>query len=267
MKNQVLLFSYLIVSLIITTTSCNNKPVDVSDEIKKLNETFINSYNNGDTKTLGALYTENAQLFPSNSGVLEGRQTIEGFWGAVMQMGIKKAQMETVMAQSYGNIAIEEGRYKLFVDGEVIVDQGKYIVTWEKTADQWKIRRDIWNTNNPAPQARATKDEAIWIIVNYVKPNKITQFEDFNLNILKPAGDEVAPALTKTVRFIKSNSANQDGTYTYFFLMDPALKGQDYAIEPLLESKYGKEKAGEYFKNYMDCLKKSEVIIATQTGW
>lgn len=267
MKNRTTLFFSLIIALFFTFSRCSVAPSDVTGEIKKINEGFIAAYNAGDTKTLAANYTESAKLFPSNSGVIEGQQAIEGFWEAVMKMGIKKAQLETATAESFGNIAIEEGQYKLFVEGDMMVDQGKYVVTWIKVDGQWKIQRDIWNTNNPAPQARATKDGSVWVIANYVKPDKIAQFEDFNMKFLKPAGDEVAPELTKTVRLLKATKPNQDGTFTYFFLMDPAMNNANYEMGPILTSKYGKEKADEYYKMYSECLKKSEQTIAVQTGW
>lgn len=246
---------------------CSQTSADVSGEIKQVNEGFMAAYNSGDAKTLAANYTENAKLYPSNSDVVEGTQAIEGFWNAVMKMGIKKAEMETVTAQQTGNIAIEEGRYKLFIEGNMMVDQGKYLVTWEKVDGQWKIARDIWNTNNPAPIARATVGNAVWVITHHVKADKVKQFEDFNLKYLKPAGDEIAPDLTKTVRFLKSEKQNQDGTFTYFYLMDPVMSGRDYGMKPILTTKYGQEKADEYVKMYYECLKDHKVDETIETGW
>lgn len=269
MKNKTTLicFGAFISFLFLTFSRCSQTPIDVAKEISKANEGFMAAYNSGDTKTLAANYTGNAKLYPSNSGVIEGTNAIEGFWSAVMKMGIRKASLETVTAQQTGNIAIEEGQYKLFVEGDVMVDQGKYLVTWEKVDGQWKITRDIWNTNNPAPTIRAGKDGGVWLIANYIKAEKAQQFEDFNMNYLKPAGDEFFPELSKSVRLLKPNKPNQDGTYTYFYLMDPVMKNADYQMEPILTAKFGREKGEEYHKMYLDCLKKSEAFETTQTGW
>lgn len=269
MKNtKTLISSMVIISLLfLNFNRCTQAPTDVSGEIKELNNGFIEAFNSGDIKTLVGNYTANAKLYPSNSDVVEGPEAIEGFWNAVKGMGIKKAQLETVIAEKNGNIVLEEGRYKLFVDGDQIADQGKYIVTWEKVDGQWKIARDIWNTNNPAPLARATENGTIWIVHNLVKADKTTQFEDFNLNYLKPAAEEFASELKKTVRFLKQTAPNEDGTYSYFFLMDPAIDNADYQMTPILTSKYGKEKADEYMKIFTDCLKKQTLSVAVQTGW
>jgi len=253
--------------LFLTLSQCMQGPKDVSSEITTVNNGFIESFNQGDAKTLTSNYTTDAKLYPSNSDVVTGVEAIEGFWNAVMKMGIKKAQLETVSAESFGNIAIEEGRYKLFIDGEVLADQGKYIVTWAKVEGKWKIQRDIWNTNNPPVQARAAVDGNVWVIANHVKADKVADYEDFNLKYLKPAGDEVASVATKTVRFLKPEKQNQDGTYTYFYLMDPVMKDTNYEILHILTVKYGKEKAEEYYKRYSDCLKKVEVNMTVQTGW
>lgn len=267
MKRTNALLCILACAGIFILSQCTPAPTDVTSEIAKINEGFMAAYNSGDTKALVTNYTENAKLYPSNSDVVEGTQAIEGFWGAVMKMGIKKAQMEIVSAQQVGNIAIEEGRYKLFVEGGMMVDQGKYLVTWEKVDGQWKIARDIWNTNNPAPIARAGKDNPVWVILNHVKPDKLQQFEDFNLNYLRLAGEEFFPDMSKTVRFLKSEKPNADGTFTYFFLMDPVMKGADYDMGPVLEAKYGKEKADEYYKMFQECVKKNESFETVQTGW
>lgn len=269
MKNKsTFIWSLVIISfLFLSFSHCTQGPTDVSGEITTVNKGFVEAFDKGDAKALASNYTANAKLYPSNSNVIEGPEAIEGFWGAVMKMGIKRAQMETVTAEKFGNIAIEEGRYKLFVEGDHLVDQGKYIVTWEKVDGQWKIQRDIWNTNNPAPQARATEGGTVWVIANYVKADKAAQFEDFNVKLLKPAGDEVAPELTRTVRLLKPSKQNSDGTYTYYYLMDQALNNENYEIPKILSAKYGKEKADEYFKMYNDCLKKYELNVTVQIGW
>jgi len=111
-------------------SSCTQGPIDVTNEIMEANKGFMEAFNSGDAKTLAQKYTSNAKLYPSNSDVIEGQEAIEEFWSAVISMGIKEAFLETVTAEGFGNIAIEEGRYKLYVEGEQIADQGKYIVTW-----------------------------------------------------------------------------------------------------------------------------------------
>ncbi len=34
------------------------------------------------------------------------------------------------------------------------LDKGKYVVVWKKQNGNWKMYRDIWNSNMPAPGAK-----------------------------------------------------------------------------------------------------------------
>lgn len=258
---------FFLISIIFN--SCTQGPVDVTSEITDANKEFMEAFNNGDANALAMNYTSNAKLYPSNSDVIEGQEAIEGFWNAVMNMGIKKAFLETVTAESFGNIAIEEGRYELYVEGDQIVDQGKYIVTWEKEDGQWKLHRDIWNTSNPAPQSRASLNDTVWVVLNRIKADKVSQFEDFNFNYLEPAAAEYYPIMRNTVRTLRPVEQNEDGTYTYFYLMDAATSPDGYDMTLPLTAKYGKEKANEYLKMFVDCLKdgKQELIVTVQTVW
>jgi len=265
------IINYLTASLLgsLLLIGCTKEPVDVTSEIVNANKAFMEAFDNGDAHALTMNYTKNAKLYPTNSDVIEGQEAIEGFWNTVMNMGIKKALLETVTAEKFGTIAIEEGRYKLFVEGDQIVDQGKYIVTWKKEDGQWKLQRDIWNTSNPAPQPRASLNDTVWIALNYVKANKVSQFKDFNFKYLGPAVRKHYPSMLNTARFLIPLTQNEDGTYTYIYLMDPAIDPDGYEMGLPLTAEYGEGKAKEYLKMYTDCLKdgKQEFIATVQTEW
>ena len=253
----------------IVFNGCTQKPADVKREIADANKEFMEAFNNGDANALSLRYTSDAKLYPSNSDIIEGQEAIEGFWNAVMNMGIEKARLETVTAESYGNFAIEEGRYELYAKENQIADRGKYIVTWEKQDGQWKLHRDIWNTSNPAPQPRAFVNDTVWVVWNRIKADKVAQFEDFNFNYLEPATAEYYPQMRSTVRTLRPAAQNEDGTYTYFYLMDAATSPDRYDMMLPLTAKYGEEKANEYLKMFWDCLSNGyqERIVAVQTDW
>ncbi len=139
---------------------CAQQPIDVSGEISDANITFMEAFNGGDMNALAQCYTEDAKLFPPNSEMVQGREMIETFWGGALEMGVKKAKLETISADGFGNTAIEEGKYTLFADGDIIIDEGKYIVIWEKVDDKWFLDRDIWNTSKPVPEPPEPEPEA-----------------------------------------------------------------------------------------------------------
>jgi len=259
----------VIAGMVIFMYGCNTAPTDVTSQIQDANNKLMAAYEQGDTTVLAGLYTTDAKIFPSNNQIVDGKEAISNFWSGTRQMGIKKVVFETTAAQKFGNVAVEEGKYSLFVPGDIMVDQGKYIVTWRHENGQWKIYRDIWNHSTPAPVQRAAANDTVMLVLNYVKPDKTQQFEDFYKNYLSTAGAETNPQAKATVRMQKPVNKNPDGTYTYTFLMDPFKGNLNYNIEYPLTAKFGKEKAGEYFKMYVDCLKggTSQVILLVETDW
>ena len=121
----------------------------VTDSIAAANKAFMTAFAGGDSAGMAALYTSNGQLAPSNSDVIEGTEAIAGFWQAVMDMGLKSANLETIELDEYGDTGVEQGRYQLG-DGEGnVADHGKFIVIWKRDGDSWKLHRDIWNTSAP----------------------------------------------------------------------------------------------------------------------
>jgi len=268
-KVKALLCALAILTIAMFNSGCNRAPSDVTDPIKEANKKMMEAFANGDTTTLFDFYTTDAKLFPANSGILDGKDAIGKFWNATRQMGVMKVNFETTTALKFGDLAIEEGNYSLFVPNDIMVDQGKYIVTWKKENGTWKVYRDIWNNSTPPPAKRASANDSVMIVLNHVKPDKVAQFENFNMNILSPAGAETNPQTKATVRMQKPVRKNADGTYTYVYLMDPFRGNLNYDIEYSLNAKFGKEKADEYMKMYLDCLKggTSQILLLTETNW
>lgn len=123
--------------------------MDVSNQIKEVNKAFMEAFNKGDVQGVVMNYTNQAKLFPANSDAIEGQSAIETYWKDAMQMGVAKAELVTVSAEAIGNMAVEDGKYKLFTKDGQMIDQGKYVVNWVKVDGVWKINRDIWNTSEP----------------------------------------------------------------------------------------------------------------------
>ena len=127
--------------------------VPKAGSIEVANQIFMRMFAKGDAAGMGALYTENGQLLPAYSDFVTGRKAIEGFWKAVMDMGIKAARLESIDLEEHGNAAYEVGKYTLSGAGGEVMDQGKYVVIWRKDGGEWKLHRDIWNTSMPATGA------------------------------------------------------------------------------------------------------------------
>jgi uncharacterized protein (TIGR02246 family) len=124
----------------------------VHEDITVANDNFMAAFSRGDASGLAALYTENGQLLPPNGDVVTGKQAIQSFWQALLDMGIKTAKLDIVEVEDHGNTAIEISTYTLQGEGDQVLDQGKYVVIWKQEHGQWKLHRDIFNSSIPAPQ-------------------------------------------------------------------------------------------------------------------
>ena len=129
-----------------------NVSTDLRDVIASQNEQFMAAFAEGDAAGLAALYTEDGQVLPPNAGFVTGKQAIEGFWQAVMAMGVKEANLEIVEVEGHGGTAIEVSTFALLGEGGQVLDKGKYIVIWKQEGRQWKLHRDIFNSSMPPPE-------------------------------------------------------------------------------------------------------------------
>jgi len=127
----------------------------IRETIDLANLKFGEFVRKGDTKSLASLYTKDACLLPTSSGIVKGRKAIEEFWGGVIAgMGLKEIELKTVEVIGEGDAATEMGEYMLKLEPrgqKPAVDKGKYIVLWKKTPEGWKLHWDIWNTSLRPP--------------------------------------------------------------------------------------------------------------------
>ena len=126
---------------------------DIRSDIQACNQQFMDAFGRGDAAGLANLYTVGGQLLPPNSEVVAGREAIRAFWKGAITSGLTSATLDTVEVEATGETAVEVGRYTLRGQGGQVADAGKYVVVWKTEGGGWKLHRDIWNTNRPAPSA------------------------------------------------------------------------------------------------------------------
>ncbi len=118
--------------------------------IRAADDNLESAFGQGDSEGVSGLYTEDGMLLPTGSDPVTGKAAIQAFWQGAMDMGIKGLGLEIVELEDHGTTAIEVGNYILNSEGEEVIDRGKYVVIWKQEDGQWKLHRDIWNTNTPA---------------------------------------------------------------------------------------------------------------------
>ena len=95
---------------------------------------------------------------------------------------------------------------------------------------------------------RARQGEDMWVLLNHIRAEKRESFEHFLHSILMPAVANTHPETYNKVRVLHPTKPDEDGTYTYIFLMDPVISGANYEIGDTLHEYYRSELADEYIK-------------------
>ena len=126
------------------------KTADVAGDIRAANKALAKVFASGDAAGVAAKYTKGAILMPPNAGPTKGHKKIAAFWAGAIGMGVKSVSLRTTEVEAHGTTAIECGAYALKGENRATLDVGKYIVVWKREGGQWKLHRDIFNTNNPA---------------------------------------------------------------------------------------------------------------------
>jgi uncharacterized protein (TIGR02246 family) len=122
---------------------------DVREAIEEGNKQWGAALSRGDSAGMAALYTPNAQLFPTYSDIVSGTEAIQKFWQGVITSGIKGATLTILEVDGQGDTAYEVGKYALTAEGGKVLDNGKYVVVWKREQGKWQLHRDIWNSSMP----------------------------------------------------------------------------------------------------------------------
>jgi uncharacterized protein (TIGR02246 family) len=122
-------------------------PAAVRAAIDSVVEGFMTAFRRQDAAAIAALYSRNGALLPPGGEFTEGAAGIERFWKGAFEAGIAEAELETVELEVTGDVVWERGRYTLKTRTGDVADRGKYIVIWKQEGEQWKLHRDIWNSN------------------------------------------------------------------------------------------------------------------------
>lgn len=236
--------------------SCSPKENELEElkaGIGEANEKWMAALEQGNAAGVAECYTEDSQFMPPNAPIMKGREGVKAFVEGRRKAGVKKIKLTTSEIEGDNKRALETGTYEVMVDGDKVVDQGKYLVEWKNQNGKWYFHRNMFNSNMPSPRLAAQKDQNVWVAVYRVKADKRAVFEDFVRTKLYPSIDRSKPTLdmvAKQTRLVIPTEPEKDGSYRYMFIMDPVVDGEDYSIENSIISKHGEEKGKEVMKEF-----------------
>ena len=135
------------------TDSTNNDNESVKAHIKKEASNFEEEFKKGDSTALASHYASDAMAMPPNSEPVKASDIVN-LWGGAIRMGVKGLKLDITDISGGGNLYAETGTYEMLGADNKSLDKGKYVVVWKKDNGNWKIYRDIWNTNMAPPATK-----------------------------------------------------------------------------------------------------------------
>ena len=143
----------VISALLISTgaISAQQSNSSLKKSIEAANGDFVAAFARGDGAGVAALYSVQGQVLQPNGNIVSGRSRIQTFWQGAIDSGLKQIKLETVEVAGMGGTVAEVGRYSILGGNGQVLDSGKYVVIWKREKGKWRLYRDIWNSNSPAP--------------------------------------------------------------------------------------------------------------------
>ena len=189
--------------------------------IEEANAMWMDAIAQKNVDAVAALYTDDALLLPPNMGAIQGKEGVRNFFSGAMESGIKKIRLVTEEVDGEDEIAIEKGTYEMMVDGDVVVDQGKYLVHWKKRDGKWMFHRDMFNSNRPTSAAAPfAKGNMLSLHLANVKlkpgvtPERFMEF--FNTTVIPEFGKHWPDVKVFTAKAIRGQHKNNIGVIYYF---------------------------------------------------
>ena len=113
------------------------------------NSQFEAGFSDGDAAALAGCYTDTGKVLAPDTPVITGREAIQGYWQAVMDMGIKSVSLRTIELEEMGDTAVETGAISLTI-GDSTKAEAKFVMIWKRGADgSWKYDTDCFNFDAP----------------------------------------------------------------------------------------------------------------------
>ncbi len=125
----------------------------VTQGMSETNRQFEAAISGGDAAGAAAVYTDNGKLLAPDAPAITGREAIQVYWQAVLDMGAKSVSLHTLDLEEIGDTAVETGAATLNIqtEGEDSAQaEGKFVVIWKRQADgSWKWDTDCFNFDAP----------------------------------------------------------------------------------------------------------------------
>jgi ketosteroid isomerase-like protein len=121
---------------------------------KHINQILENTRNfsefvmSSDYDGIAKSYTKDAKIFPNNTKILTGTDSIISYWTLPAGVEVSFHKITQSEIRVNGNEAYDYGYYEgktKQADGKESSWKGKYVIVWRRENGEWKMHLDIWN--------------------------------------------------------------------------------------------------------------------------
>ena len=110
---------------------------------------LVQAYNDKDADAVAAIYAEDAQLLPQGAPAVKGRAAIREQYANEIATAWAKISFVNDAPVVAGDWAWRTGTWRQDYEPPV---SGKYLEVWHRTAEGWRLYRDISNSDAHKPQ-------------------------------------------------------------------------------------------------------------------
>jgi ketosteroid isomerase-like protein len=118
--------------------------------IEGKNARFTKAHVTGDVATIDAMFTRDAKSFPPGAEPAIGPAALHTLTVEYLKTGIKSFSEQTTDLYGNGELLIDQGEYVVTYGPENTVERGKYLNVWKQEDGEWKIHANMWNASPPA---------------------------------------------------------------------------------------------------------------------
>lgn len=123
----------------------------VRTAIEANNKQFAEAFAKNDSALFVSLFTKDGCLMPDAAPKMCGPEALTAFLRGGIEMGMVGMNLTIVELTGGPELVAEEGLYEVLAKDGMVVEKGKFIVTWKQEDGVWKRYRDIWNSETPPP--------------------------------------------------------------------------------------------------------------------
>ena len=257
----------LLITVCLAFTACDQPLTDaqkaeIEKEITALTHEIFDQFNNRDTGNVYTNFDEDCIALSGGAYLIKDAEDFVKYTTEAKQSIAERDPFEykisdltvDVYSKDVASVYYKYTSTNMYEDDLNIVNNSASTWTFVKKDGEWKIKHA--HISSASDRYRAVEEEPVMVLVNRIKADKKEVFEELIYNDIQKNSKEAGGFLaevTSSVRILHPMNPDEDGNFTYVFIMDPIIKGVDYSIESVLVQFFDEEVANEKVKLWADC--------------